>query len=102
MVAKMNSLRFWTSCTDERYIVEISKQSLIKSGFNIRNYCDEKFEPFGFTCLFLLSESHFAIHTFPEVGKSYCELSSCVDVPFLNFINSLNNFIDVEIIKESR
>lgn len=101
MIAKMNNLRFWTSCTDERYLVEISKNALKKSGFDIRNYCEEHFEPFGFTCLFLLSESHFAIHTFPEEGKSYCELSSCVDLPFSNFINSLNTFMNVEIINEN-
>ena len=85
MIAKMNNLRFWTSCTDERYLVDVSKNALKKSGFDIRNYCEERFEPFGFTCLFLLSESHFAIHTFPEENKTYLELTSCVEEPFKQF-----------------
>lgn len=36
---------------------------------------------------FLLAESHFAIHTFPECGISYLELSSCVDKPFDRFLD---------------
>ena len=34
-------------------------------------------EPEGYTALWLLGESHFAIHTFPEEQKTYIELSSC-------------------------
>ena len=41
------------------------------------------------TALFLLSESHFAIHTFPEENTTYIELSSCIKLPFDNFIKSL-------------
>lgn len=45
------------------------------------------FDPFGYTCLILLSESHLAIHTFPERGKAYIELTSCVHDPFYRFIS---------------
>lgn len=31
----------------------------------------------GYTAIWLLGESHFAIHTFPEQGKTYIELTSC-------------------------
>jgi S-adenosylmethionine decarboxylase len=43
--------------------------------------------------LFLLSESHFAIHTFPEEGQSYIELSSCVFEPFLKFVSNIKTGI---------
>lgn len=101
MKAKMNNIRFWTSSTDERYLNTIATDTLIKSGFDIRNHCEEHFQPYGYTSLFLLSESHFAIHTFPEEGRTYCELSSCVDNPYYNFIHMLNKFKDVQIIKEA-
>ena len=38
---------------------------------------DHHFSPQGYTALWLLTESHFAVHTFPEFGRSYIELSSC-------------------------
>ena len=48
----------------------------------------EHFEPIGYTALFLLSESHFAIHTFPEHNQTYIELTSCVKKQFDYFIKN--------------
>ena len=56
-------------------------------------YIDYHFTPYGFTALYLLSESHLAIHTFPEENKSYIELSSCIDNPFYKFKDLLNKDI---------
>lgn len=50
---------------------------LIEAGFNILCFTDHHFQPQGYTALWLLTESHFAAHTFPEHGKTYIELSSC-------------------------
>nr|DAO98746.1 MAG TPA: S-adenosylmethionine decarboxylase [Caudoviricetes sp.] len=36
--------------------------------------------------MWLLTESHFAVHTFPEFGKTYIELSSCNPDFFTKFI----------------
>jgi len=44
------------------------------------------FNPFGYSALWLLSESHFAVHTFPEHNQSYIELSSCVKLQFDKFL----------------
>jgi len=35
-----------------------------------------------------LSESHFAIHTFPEENKFYWELSSCIEQKYVDFIRT--------------
>ena len=48
-----------------------------KSGYHVLNKMEHHFEPQGYTCLWLLAESHLAVHTFPENGKTYIELSSC-------------------------
>ncbi|MCF8372492.1 MAG: S-adenosylmethionine decarboxylase [Bacteroidales bacterium] len=48
-----------------------------QSGYTVLNKMEHHFEPQGYTCLWLLAESHLAVHTFPENGKSYIELSSC-------------------------
>lgn len=66
MKAKMNKWSGWTNETRPDILMALYRHKLVESGFTIRDesYCF--FEPYGFTALFLLSESHFAIHTFPE------------------------------------
>lgn len=56
------------------------------SGFEVLNVTDHKFNPQGYTCIWLLGESHLAIHTFPEKDLAYIELSSCVKEPFDLFV----------------
>lgn len=58
---------------------------LKRSGFTILNFVDHFFSPQGYTALWLLGESHFAIHTFPEENKYYIELSSCIEEKYDNF-----------------
>lgn len=86
MLAKMNNLSFWTTHTDECFLVYRLEELLSQSGFTVRDTCHEQFDNYGFTRLWLLSESHLALHTFPERGKSYIELTSCVDKPFDAFV----------------
>lgn len=82
----MNNWNYWIEETSPDIIYSSYKKMLLESGFTIVNECISFFSPYGFTALFLLSESHFAIHTFPEESKTYIELSSCVDEPFYKFI----------------
>lgn len=50
-------------------LISIIEQSIIKSNMNIvQNHCHE-FEPHGITAFWILSESHFSLHTYPE--KNY-------------------------------
>lgn len=52
---------------------------LIQSTFTILGSIDHIFAPYGYTKIWLLGESHFALHTFPEENTVYLELSSCVE-----------------------
>lgn len=67
----------WISETDPQTLRETFDALLRKSGFNVLALVDHHFSPQGYTAMWLLSESHFALHTFPEFGKTYIELSSC-------------------------
>ncbi|WP_416421125.1 S-adenosylmethionine decarboxylase family protein [Phocaeicola vulgatus] len=58
-----------------------------KAGFNVLSCTEHHFSPQGYTALWLLSESHFAVHTFPEFGRTYIELSSCNLDFYLNFLS---------------
>lgn len=51
---------------------------LLESGFEILNEVEHFFLPVGYTKIWLLGESHCAIHTFPEEHVVYLELSSCI------------------------
>lgn len=77
MKAVIYNISGWIDSTNEAIIKTYFDELLKKSGFTILNYQSHRFEPIGYTGLWLLSESHFAVHTFPEESKSYIELSSC-------------------------
>jgi len=75
--------------TNSNILYDFFMQKLNDAGFGVENVIEKHFKPQGYTALFLLSESHFAIHTFPEENKTYIELSSCVKEPFDKFIKSI-------------
>lgn len=78
MKAEMWNISGWSELKSDSQLVAKINQDLKDSGFIILNFVDHVFEPHGYTALWLLAESHYAIHTFPEENKFYWELSSCV------------------------
>lgn len=93
MEAKMNNMSAWIAETDPQELKSFFSAALVQSGFGVLSHTEQYFEPFGYTGLYLLSESHFAIHTFPEHGRTYIELSSCVDPPYFTFLSILNKAV---------
>jgi S-adenosylmethionine decarboxylase len=77
----------WIKETSAPPLFDYYMQYLVKSGFSVENVIEKHFAPQGYTALFLLGESHFAIHTFPEAGYTYIELASCSRPLFDRFIN---------------
>lgn len=61
--------------------------ALRRSGFKVLHFADQRFHPFGYTAIWVLGESHFALHTFPEERKTYAELSSCNLQKFCDFVH---------------
>ena len=53
------------------------KQICIDNEFQILNEVQYKFEPIGCSILFLLSESHLSIHTFPEKNHMSIDIYTC-------------------------
>ena len=56
---------------------EICRWLCDMSGYKILGELDHKFEPEGHTFLFLLSESHLSVHTFPERKYLSFDLYTC-------------------------
>jgi len=56
---------------------EFMIESLEKSGLNYRKIISHKFEPVGVTTLAIISESHIAFHTYPEMGNVSLDVYTC-------------------------
>lgn len=86
MQAKIWNYKAWVIGVWEPTALQKVFDSLLReAGFEVLGTMGYHFQPFGYTGLWLLAESHFAIHTFPEEGKTYIELSSCVQSKQIKF-----------------
>ncbi|MEQ8239886.1 MAG: S-adenosylmethionine decarboxylase [Cyclobacteriaceae bacterium] len=97
MEAKIDNYNTWIKGCNEDTIKSRIVELLEQSGFTILNYIDHHFEPQGYTGLWLLAESHCALHTFPEENKSYLELSSCNETMYLDFKRNIGSYFDLAI-----
>ena len=89
MKAKMYNYKTWIKYKDEK-IISIEIENMIKeSGFTIIDKIEHYFPKQGYTGLWLLAESHCAVHSFPEEEKIYIEISSCVKKYFDKFVKDL-------------
>lgn len=74
---EMHHFDKWVTCVDSNLLKIVFETNLVKSNFKIVNFIEHYFTNQGYTCVWLLAESHLAIHTFPENNKSYIQISSC-------------------------
>ena len=86
MKAKIWNFSSWVRETDEHELSAFFDMALDRSGFNVLGAIEHRFKPQGYTRIYMLAESHLAVHTFPEEGKSYVELSSCNGAKYESFI----------------
>ena len=86
MKAKIDSYNTWIPSADHSIVKVEIENLLVASGFTILNFMEHHFQPQGYTALWLLAESHCALHTFPEEDKSYLEISSCNTQMYLDFL----------------
>lgn len=75
--AEIYNFQEWIRVTDPSILKRDFNELLLQSGYNILNFMDYTFPNGGYTSIWLLAESHLAIHTFVSEGRSYIELSGC-------------------------
>ena len=92
MKAIMYNYNKWIKYGKEEIIVPKLEEMIKRSGFTIIKKIEHYFKEQGYTGLWLLAESHFAIHTFPEEDKIYIEILSCVKEYFDRFVKELSKF----------
>ena len=87
--------RGWVRETNPEELTHHYGGLLEKVGFQILSFVEHRFDNGGYTAVWLLAESHFAIHTFPEEKKTYIELSSCNEAKMMQF-EQLNQALLIE------
>ena len=54
------------------------------------------FKPYGFTLVYVLSESHLALHTWPERKVLHIDLVTCSNLDRKTVQKEINNIFDLE------
>lgn len=90
MQAKIWQHSAWITVTNPNELRHLFDTMLSLCGFNVLEVVEHQFQPQGYTCLWLLAESHLAVHTFPEHGRTYIELASCNGVKHRQLLSRFN------------
>lgn len=75
--AEMFHFEKWISNINPGTLKSTFEVLLKNAEFTIVNFTEHFFPVEGYTCVWVLAESHLAIHTFPKNNKSYIQISSC-------------------------
>ena len=92
MKAQIWNKSWWIKETREKALDRTLETKVKLAGFHVLGQVEHEFSPMGYTKLWLLGESHLAVHTFPEEGKAYVELSSCNKQYFDSFVELMQEF----------
>ncbi|MCR9155354.1 MAG: S-adenosylmethionine decarboxylase [Bacteroidetes bacterium] len=88
--SKIYNYRIWLAKSETVPLKNKIEEMLKAAGYGIVGFSEHHFQPQGYTCTWLLSESHCALHTFPEEGRSYIELSGCSEAKNSHFVKAAN------------
>lgn len=64
---------------NRKLIEKIMVESALKAGAEVREVAFHKFSPQGVSGVVVISESHLAIHTWPELGYAAVDIFTCGD-----------------------
>lgn len=78
MRAELFNFKCWVLESDPAVLKNYLSENLVACGFEVLGFMDHHFQPYGYTAIWLLGESHLALHTYPEEQRSYIELTSCI------------------------
>ena len=100
MKAELFNYHCWIDQSGADLLKTAMHDLLLKAEFEILGQVDHHFQPQGYTALWLLGESHLAIHTYPEHNTCYVELTSCAIDKNQIFIDGLGEVFEVSRVNE--
>lgn len=62
---------------NKRELLKAAQKTCRSLNLAIINYYIHQFKPHGLSLILIISESHFAIHTWPEFGYMHVDILSC-------------------------
>ena len=77
MVCDIKNIKNTKSLNDVNDLISLLKNICSEHNFDILQETSYEFKPMGCSILFLLSESHISIHTFPEKNHMSFDLYTC-------------------------
>lgn len=77
MICDIKNIKNIKSLNDINDLRQLLKNICSKHKFDILHEVSHQFEPIGCSILFLLSESHISIHTFPEKNHMSFDIYTC-------------------------
>ncbi len=83
-----------SALTDVDALIKAMEEAVGCSGATILDSSHYVFPGNGLTMVFLLSESHASIHTYPEFGSCFIDLFTCGDIcSYEGFHTSLSSYL---------
>ena len=77
LICDIKNIKNKTLMGDLEQLKTLMNDICAKNNYSILQTSHHRFEPEGFSILFLLSESHMSIHTFPEKNYIAFDLYTC-------------------------
>ena len=93
MIADIHEIKNSRLLNDKYLLIEVLKRICSSYDFEVLNIIDYSFQPFGCTILFLLSESHISIHTFPEKNHLSFDIYTCREYNDDKEYNQIFNYL---------
>ncbi|MBI3723150.1 adenosylmethionine decarboxylase [bacterium] len=62
---------------DKAFLESAMRRGIEASGAHIRGEASTRYEPQGMSLVFLLSESHASLHTYPEFRSAFLDIFTC-------------------------
>ncbi|MBL4705433.1 MAG: S-adenosylmethionine decarboxylase [Flavobacteriales bacterium] len=97
MEAKLYNYQCWVKESRSDELKKKLADLLSVCEFEVLGFMEHHFKPQGYTCIWLLGESHLAVHTYPEHNSAYIELTSCIASKNIDFQDRLKGIFEVSL-----
>lgn len=81
MICDIKNIKNKELLNDMNQIKQVLDTICEKENYSILGRLEHQFEPEGLTIIYLLSESHISIHTFPEREYAALDIYTCREYP---------------------
>ena len=101
MNAELFNYHCWINESNATTLKKSMTDLLRLADFEVLGQIDHHFIPQGYTSVWLLGESHLAIHSYPEHNTAYIELTSCAQDKNKIFTDGLSSLFTLSRVNEN-